>query len=166
MNTDEILQLIDEIMYTKMNKHLSDLQRKVIEGILNHQTYLEIADEYGRSEGHVKDVGYELLQKLSELLEEPVKKSNLKSVLEGKKNFNFSFLENSINNNVIGCINLGDQSQSKNNASLNQSENISGLSEQTISKVRKLKSRGLENEEISEILEISLELIQEINKIS
>jgi hypothetical protein len=80
----------------------------VIEGALNHQKYVEIADVFGKSEGHVKDVGYELLQMLSDIFEEPVSKGNLKSVLERKRNININIGNRSVGNiaDVINCINF------------------------------------------------------------
>jgi len=86
MDIKELLKFVDESMFAKTGKRLNDLQRQVIEGALNHQKYVDIAESFDRSEGHVKDTGYELLQMLSEIFEEPVKKNNLKSVLERKRN--------------------------------------------------------------------------------
>ncbi|MEC4991529.1 MAG: hypothetical protein SAJ37_22570 [Oscillatoria sp. PMC 1068.18] len=50
------------------------MQRDIIEGTLKRQKYSEMAEIYGCSAGHVKDVGYSLLQMLSEVFEEPVDK--------------------------------------------------------------------------------------------
>ncbi|WP_325315940.1 MULTISPECIES: hypothetical protein [unclassified Microcoleus] len=35
MNTADILEFVDEALNAKTGKHLNDLQRKIIEGILN-----------------------------------------------------------------------------------------------------------------------------------
>lgn len=81
MQVHELLEFVDEAVYLKTGKHLNDLQRGVIEGTLKYQTYSDIADNCGCSPGHAKDVGYELLQMLSDIFNESVDKGNLKSVL-------------------------------------------------------------------------------------
>ena len=57
MDTAHILQFVDKVLSAKTGKHLNDLQRKIIEGILNRQKYSDIADTYGCTAGHAKDVG-------------------------------------------------------------------------------------------------------------
>ncbi|MCC5639345.1 hypothetical protein LC593_26685 [Nostoc sp. CHAB 5844] len=110
MQVHELLQFVDEAVYTKTGKHLNDLQRGVIEGTLKYQTYSDIADICGCSPGHAKDVGYELLQMLSNIFDEPVDKGNLKSVLERQRSINISLGENStINSNIVGCINFNSK---------------------------------------------------------
>ncbi|WP_236721440.1 hypothetical protein [Trichormus sp. NMC-1] len=81
MHVHEILQFVDDAVYTNTGQHLNDLQRGVIEGTLKHQKYADIAEICGCSAGHIKDVGYELLQMLSDIFDEPIDKGNLKSVL-------------------------------------------------------------------------------------
>ncbi|MFB8796575.1 MAG: hypothetical protein U7126_20675 [Microcoleus sp.] len=91
MDTAHILQFVDEVVCAKTGKHLNDLQRKIIKGILKQQKYSDIADTYGCTAGHAKDVGYKLLQMLSDVFDEPVDKYNLKSVLERQLNLNINF---------------------------------------------------------------------------
>lgn len=165
MYLNEVLQFIDESLEAKTGKHLNDLQRRVLEGILNRQKYSDIADEYGRTEGHIKDTGCELLQMLSEIFGEQVNKGNLKSVLERHSVFNLSFgdqgHQGNIHSNLIGCINFG-------NEPLKKTENGTSLSLdlQTIMKIKKLKQRGFHDEEIAEILDLDLSHIQKISKSS
>lgn len=102
MDIHEVLQFVDKVVYAKTGKRLNDLQRGIIEGTLKQQKYSEIADTYRLTQGHVKDVGYELLQMLSDAFDEPVDKGNLKSVLERQDNLNISFG----NSNIIGYINV------------------------------------------------------------
>ncbi|MGB3262494.1 MAG: hypothetical protein WBA89_00920 [Microcoleus sp.] len=82
MDTAPILQFVEKVLSVKRGKHLNDLQRKIIEGILKRQKYSDIADNYGCTAGHAKDVGYELLQMLSDVFGESVDQGNLKSVLK------------------------------------------------------------------------------------
>ena len=98
MDTADILQFVDEVVCVRTGKHLNDLQRKIIEGILNRQKYSDIADTYGCTAGHAKDVGYELLHMLSDAFDEPVHKGNLGSVLERQLNLNINFGNRNITN--------------------------------------------------------------------
>ena len=102
MDTAHILQFVDEVLSANTGKHLNDLQRKIIEGILMRQKYSDIADTYGCTAGHAKDVGYELLQMLSDVFGEPVDKRNLKSVLKRQSTIKIA-LNNS--NNIEGNSN-------------------------------------------------------------
>lgn len=160
MQVHEVLQFVDEAVYLKTGKHLNDLQRGIIEGILKRQKYYDMAANYSCTPGHVKDVGYELLQLLSDVFDEPVDKGNLKSVLERQGNLNISFGNKSIssvNNNIIGCLNVGseqptatpDKSQPKNQTN--------------IEIINKLRQFGLSDEQIAQALEIPLETVKQMD---
>ncbi|MGB5961605.1 MAG: hypothetical protein WBG73_13145 [Coleofasciculaceae cyanobacterium] len=160
MQAHKVLQFVDEAVYLKTGKHLNDLQRGIIEGTLNRQKYCDIAESYGCSAGHAKDVGYELLEMLSNVFDEPVDKANLKSVLERQGNLNISLGNKSIssvNNNIIGCLNVGseqptatpDKSQFKNQTNI-----------ETINKLRQF---GLSDEQIAQALELPLNVVKQID---
>ena len=154
---------MDEAFYLKTGKHLNDLQRGIIEGTLKHQKYSDIAETYGCTAGHAKDVGYALLQMLSDVFDEPVDKGNLKSVLERQGSLNISFGDKSINSDVIGCVNFGsehpnntsDKSQPATPKSQQHSKN------QTKIKIDKLRQFGLSDEQIAEALELPLEVVKQ-----
>ncbi|TAF03799.1 MAG: hypothetical protein EAZ77_16670, partial [Nostocales cyanobacterium] len=144
-----------------------DLQRGVIEGSLKHQKYADIAENCGCSAGHAKDVGYELLQLLSDIFDEPVDKRNLKSVLERQGNVNLFLGDKSINQNIIGCINIGSK-QPKIKSDKNNSSN-SKLKQRKknkiqIEKVDKLRYFGLSDEQIAEVLELPLEVVRQVEE--
>lgn len=164
MDISELVQVVDETMFARTGKRLNDLQRKVIEGALNHQKYVEIADVFGKSEGHVKDVGYELLHMLSDIFEEPVSKGNLKSVLERQRdiNFNISDGNNGSIANVINCINFNSD-RTKTESSKVPVERTDTQRNKQISKINKLREAGLADDVISELLEIPLELVSDCN---
>ena len=164
MDVKELLKFVDESMFAKTGKRLNDLQRQVIEGALNHQKYVDIADGFDRSEGHVKDTGYELLQMLSDIFEEPVSKGNLKSVLERQRS-------NVIVN--VGDGNVGNYGHISNCVSFNSDRPLSKPNQvplekpdsqqnKQISKIKRLQDLGLTNEEIAELLEIPLESIESL----
>ncbi|MEM6614344.1 MAG: NB-ARC domain-containing protein [Cyanobacteria bacterium P01_C01_bin.72] len=81
MNVEAALVLIDREVYHSTNKHLTDLQQAVITNVLQGRKYLEIADEYGCTEGHAKDTGFLLWKLLSQAWGKKVTKSNLRSLL-------------------------------------------------------------------------------------
>lgn len=164
MDVKELLKFVDESMFAKTGKRLNDLQRQVIEGALNHRKYVDIAESFERSEGHVKDTGYELLQILSEIFEEPVKKNNLKSVLERKRNnVTVNVGDGNVGNigHISHCVNFNSDSKSKSNQV--PLEKTDSQREKQIAKIKKLRDRGLTDDEIAELLEIPLESIIGIN---
>ncbi len=168
METKEVLKFIDDAVSAKTGKHLNNLQRSIIESALNFQKYADIATEYNRTEGHVRDVAYELFQLLSNIFDESVSNRNLKSVVERHGNFNFSFGDNSIQNNnnhkgdnIIGSINLGSD-HPKSTLNKSQLKTDIPLQNKQIAKIKKLRKCGLSDEEIAELLEINLEEIKNI----
>jgi hypothetical protein len=164
MDIKELLKFVDESMFTKTGKRLNDLQRQVIEGALKHQKYVDIADGFDRSEGHVKDTGYELLQMLSDVFEEPVSKGNLKSVLERQKsNVTVNVGDGNVGNfgRISNCVNFNSD-RPKSTSNKVPLENTTSQQNKQISKIKKLQDLGLTNEEISELLEIPLESIESL----
>jgi hypothetical protein len=161
MDIHEVLQFVDKVVYAKTGKRLNDLQRGIIEGTLKQQKYSEIADTYRLTQGHVKDVGYELLQMLSDTFGEPVEKGNLKSVLERQENLNISFG----NNNIIGYINVcsdrptatPDESQPP-TPDFRRDKHLAKI--ETIAKLRQF---GLSDEQIAESLGLTLEELKQVD---
>ncbi len=82
MNADTAIAWIDRLVVVETGKHLNDLQIFTIEQIWLGKKYIEIAEEYHCTEGHVKDIAAALWQLLSQLLGERVTKTNLKSLLQ------------------------------------------------------------------------------------
>ena len=82
MTVDEVVKFVDKIVFEKTGKHLDDIQTAVVEGTWKRQTYDYIAREYNVSTSHVGDIGSELWQLLSEILNEDIKKTNFRSTLE------------------------------------------------------------------------------------
>jgi len=157
MQVHKVLQVVDEAVYLKTGKHLNDLQRQIIEGTLNRQKYCDIADNYGCSAGHAKDIGYELLQMLSDVFDEPVDKNNLKSVLERQGNLNISLGNKSINSHTIGCIQFGSE-QPKATPDKSQPKN-----QTNIEIINKLRQFGLSDEQIAQALELPLDVIKQVD---
>lgn len=164
MDIREVLEFVDNAVYDKTGKRLNDLQRAIIEGTLKQPKYSEIAENHRRSEGHVKDVGYELLQMLSDVFGEEVDKGNLKSVLERKGNLNIWNCTIG-NSNTISYINVCSDrtipTPDKNQNQPNESEE--SRDESKIEMLRKLRQFGLKDEQIAEAIGLSLEQIKQVN---
>ena len=167
MDSPQILQFVDRAVYTKTGKHLNNLQRGIISGILKRQRYADVAETYGYSSQHVKKASHELLQMLSEVFGEPVKKSNLESVLERQINQNITLgKNNNFQNNRISYVNncptpstpTPDKSQPETPELQEESKNKTKI--ETIDKLRQF---GLSDEQIAEALDIPLEQVKQVD---
>ena len=102
MNSEELLQWADDIVFAKAAKHLDSLQMAILEGAWQGLKYEEIAKNCHRSKSHVKNIASELWKTLSDMLGEDINKVNVRSILERKA------LSNIYNNNgsqIVGYIN-------------------------------------------------------------
>ncbi|MEG3863683.1 NB-ARC domain-containing protein, partial [Microcoleus sp. herbarium12] len=106
MDVQELLKFADGLVFTKTGKHLDDLQQAVVRGTWQGKRYSEISKEVHCTERHVRNVASKLWQILSEILDEDVMKSNLRSTIERyeisqSSNFvNFNLVQNKGNINV------------------------------------------------------------------
>jgi tetratricopeptide (TPR) repeat protein len=82
MNIDIAINWIDRLLVLETGKHLNDLQIFMVRQVWMGRKYVEIAADYHCTEGHIKDIAAALWQLLSQLLEERVTKTNLKSILQ------------------------------------------------------------------------------------
>jgi hypothetical protein len=170
MDTADILQLVDEVVRAKTGKRLNDLQRGIIDGILKRQKYSDIANIYGCTPGHAKDVGYKLLQLLSDAFGEAVDKGNLESVLERQLNLNINFGDRNNNthfghsntiNYINGCSELPNTTPDK---SRSETPDFQDSTNQVkIEMVGKLRQLGLKDEQIAEVLGLALEVVRQID---
>ncbi|MDB9513689.1 hypothetical protein PN499_21055 [Kamptonema animale CS-326] len=168
MDTANILQFVDEVVCAKTGKRLNDLQRGIIEGILKRQKYSDIAESYGCTAGHAKDVGYKLLQMLSDVFGESVDKRNLKSVLKRKSTINIAFnnsnnIEGNINtiNYINACSELPNVTPDKSQPSTPDFHD--GTNQVKIEMVGKLRQLGLSDEQIAEVVGLALEVVKKID---
>jgi hypothetical protein len=60
MESQDLLDYIDNLVFTQTGKHLDNLQFSTLTGVLNGQKYPDIARDYNCTKGHVKDKAYEL----------------------------------------------------------------------------------------------------------
>lgn len=80
MNSEEALEFIENLVYTKNGKHLSDLEREVFIGSWQGKTYEQI---YPLNPEYIeKDVGFKLWRKLSIALGDKVTKKKVRGSIE------------------------------------------------------------------------------------
>ncbi len=78
MDCNEILQWIEN----RLGNNFKTLERDVFLGILNKQKYKQIANSLGYDEGHIKNIGQDILKAIKKQLGESVNKTTLRRVLE------------------------------------------------------------------------------------
>jgi len=78
MNVEQALLILDTALEEKF---LNNVQELVFHQSWLGQTYLEMAENSGYNSNYIKDVGYKLWKLLSEVFEQEITKSNLRSVL-------------------------------------------------------------------------------------
>jgi hypothetical protein len=158
MNISEMLKFIDDVIEDKTGKPLTHLQRSILEGTLKGQKYSEIGQKNGFTEGHVRDVGYELLQLLSKIFNKPLHKRNLKQFLETQNNINCGVFNFCKGNKIIYSY-YGDKSSNSTEIETETEEYKQAKYQVQIETAKKLKNKGLSDEEIAEILDIDLEVL-------
>ena len=82
MDDEAVLVWLDTIIPSKTGEQLSELDRIILQQVWLGRKYLEIADFYGCTEGHAKDVGSKLWKLLSKVMRQKITKSNCRRVLE------------------------------------------------------------------------------------
>jgi formylglycine-generating enzyme required for sulfatase activity len=83
ISTDNLLEMVDEEVFSRTGRSLNDRERLVVEGTLANQTYEQIAaSDAAYSEQHLRNVATKLWGVLSEVFAKKVSKKNLKNVLE------------------------------------------------------------------------------------
>lgn len=83
MDADQALVQIENLVVVQTGERLSELQRVILQQVWLGQKYFDIADTYGCTEGHAKDVGSDLWQLLSQVMGEKITKKNLRWIVTG-----------------------------------------------------------------------------------
>ncbi|MEA5468423.1 NB-ARC domain-containing protein [Spirulina sp. 06S082] len=83
MELDRALKVVEEVLFTQQNRHLSDPEMTILRGTWQGMTYDEMALNSQYSVNYLmRDVGPNFWRSLSEILGERVSKSNCRTVLE------------------------------------------------------------------------------------
>ncbi|MCC3407998.1 MAG: ATP-binding protein [Microcoleus sp. PH2017_10_PVI_O_A] len=109
MNSEELLQWADDIVFAKAEKHLDSLQMAILEGAWQGLKYEELAKKCHRSKSHVKNIAAELWQTLSDMLGEDINKVNVRSILERKALstiYNYGHSSQIVSSNINSRINI------------------------------------------------------------
>jgi len=179
MESQDLLDYIDNLVFTQTGKHLDNLQFSILTGVLNGQKYPDIAKDYNCTKGHVKDKAYELWQILSKTLGQDINRSNFSVTIRrlgisntqshlvhpiqvGNINFygNSSKEESAIIDDDIQETNKTNLYENDYQIIIEQTEKKTKL--QTIPKLVKI---GLTAEQVAEMLELPLNEVQEIVRV-
>ncbi len=150
-DAQSLIVTIDELIFSHTGEHLDDLQFEILEGVIDHQKYAEIAQKNNRSQKYVKETAGKLWKTLSEILGEEVNKANLKSSIQRYYYSNFSNVVNSIQ------INRGNIC-----AGLPESElKLSNLAQEAKLEIAtELIKEGLTIKQIAKVLKLPVELVE------
>lgn len=86
MNLEEGLEILDAVVFNKINRHLKDVEIIIIKGSWQGLNYDEIASNEGYAANYLQqDVGFKLWKLLSEVLGEKVSKSNFHAAIKRLK---------------------------------------------------------------------------------
>ena len=126
MDIQTLLEWTDKQVLDKTGKHLDSLQESILQGIWEHQDYEKIAKDNQRSYDHIKKEAWKLWQLLSDVFEEDIKKSNVRSILENKASSIIYHFVNSPNSNNISNsrVNICRENNSYSENNLKKSSNF------------------------------------------
>ncbi|MEO1373714.1 MAG: tetratricopeptide repeat protein [Cyanobacteria bacterium J06635_10] len=82
MDAEAVLVWLDTVVPILTGEQLNELEKVILQQVWLGKKYLEIADFYGCTEGHAKDVGSRLWKLLSKVMRQKITKSNCRRVLE------------------------------------------------------------------------------------
>ena len=82
MDAEAVLVWLDTVVPILTGEQLNELEKVILQQVWLGRKYLEIADFYGCTEGHAKDVGSRLWKLLSRVMRQKITKSNCRRVLE------------------------------------------------------------------------------------
>jgi predicted XRE-type DNA-binding protein len=159
MNIPEMLEFIDEVVEEKTGNPLTDLQVSILEETLKGKKYVDVAQKNCFTVGHVRDVGYELWQLLSDIFDKPLNKRNLKRFLEKQNNVNCGVFNFCKGNTITYSYN--EKSSDLQDIEPETKEYSKAKYQVQIKMAKKLKRKGLSDAEIAEILEIETEELED-----
>lgn len=82
MDIAQVIAIADGLVYSHTGKHLDDLQKFIVTGVYQGKKYVTIANDFGCTEGHVRDIASDLWKLLSDVLGEDIGKFNFRSAME------------------------------------------------------------------------------------
>lgn len=82
MGAEEGLELVDQLVFLATGRHLTDLQREIVSGAWQDQTYEAIAEASNHNDAYVRDEGAKLFRLLTRMVGESVTKTNFRSAVQ------------------------------------------------------------------------------------
>jgi hypothetical protein len=105
MNVEEALQILDTVVFNKVNRHLKDVEIIILKGSWQGLNYDEIANNEGYTAKYLRqDVGFKLWKLLSEALGEEVNKTNFRAAVERSHLNNNNILQTELHQNISNPI--------------------------------------------------------------
>ena len=158
---NELLKLVDCLIFEKTGKHLNTLQQLVFQGMYDGKTYEAIAHETRYTTKYVREVGYKLLKTLSLVMDEEMQKGNLKAACDRRNisnNSNFGrdyihqYVEYVHTLNLKPCISPPSDSDNNHPTESRFKTQIERLEIDVADVVYKLHSQGIEPCQIAQLL--------------
>ncbi|OCQ98006.1 hypothetical protein BCD67_01850 [Oscillatoriales cyanobacterium USR001] len=158
---NELLKLVDSLIFEKTGKHLNTLQRLVFQGMYDGKTYEAIARDTRYTTKYVREVGYKLLKNLSVVMNEEMQKGNLKAACDRRnisntsnfgKDYIHQYVEYVHNLNLNPCPSLLADSDSDRATNSQFKTQIERLEIDVADVVCKLHSQGIEPCQIAQVL--------------
>lgn len=161
---NELLKLVDGLIFEKTGKHLNTLQRLLFQGMYDGKTYETIARDTRYTTKYVREVGYKLLKTLSVVMDEEMQKGNLKAACDRRNignNSNFGRDQYIQSVEYVQTLNFNPCSSSPSESDNNHLTNsrfktqIERLEIDVADVVCKLHSQGIEPCQIALVLGLS-----------
>ncbi|MEG3983580.1 hypothetical protein QUA08_22730 [Microcoleus sp. T3B2] len=157
---NELLKLVDGLIFEKTGKHLNTLQQLVLQGMYDGKTYEAIARDTRYTTKYVREVGYKLLKSLSVVMDEEMQKGNLKAAIDRRNISNTSnfgrdyiqYVEYVHTLNLNPCLSGPSKSDNKYATESRFKTQIERLEIDVADVVCKLHSQGIEPCQIAQLL--------------
>jgi hypothetical protein len=157
---NELLKLVDSLIFEKTGKHLNTLQQLVLQGMYDGKTYETIARDTRYTTKYVREVGYKLLKTLSVVMDEEMQKSNLKAAIDRRNISNTSnfgrdyiqYVEYVHTLNLNPCLSPPNESDNNRPTESKFKTQIERLEIDVVEVVCKLHSQGIEPCQIAQVL--------------
>ncbi|GDZ92902.1 hypothetical protein PA905_05990 [Planktothrix agardhii CCAP 1459/11A] len=161
---NELLKLVDCLVFEKTGKHLNTLQQLVFQGMYDGKTYEAIARDTRYTTKYVREVGYKLLKTLSVVMDEDMQKGNLKAAcdrrnISNNSNFGRDYIQYIQSVEYVHTLNLNPCLSSPSESDNNQPTDESRFKTQSerleidvADVVCKLHSQGIEPCQIAQLL--------------
>lgn len=168
---NELLKLVDRLIFEKTGKHLNTLQQLVLQGMYDGKTYETIARDTRYTTKYVREVGYKLLKTLSAVMDEEMQKGNLKAAIDRRNisntsNFGRDYIHQYVE--YVHTLNLNPCPSGPSNSDNDRpteskfKTQIERLEIDVVEVVCKLHSQGIEPCQIAQLLGLPDVVIDQI----